>query len=221
MFRCTIALLTLITVAATAGAEDKAKKPLGTWVREAGENKVTFAIKADKITSSIKMQNGDLVVESTYEVTKEGDDIVGKLETNFKVPFQDGKDGTFKAWFGGPKKWAIEIEADLKVPGFKKGHIGGSADGSGDFQVHGELEGDGSKFIQAASVRFGYKKGGWFFGGSVTLEGSVKPTLLSAPAARNWPGLMPGTLAGDLASTAVTQSPSSLSSDRPMFSGCG
>src|SRR5437899_1766447 len=99
MLRCTIAVFTLIIVNTTAHAEDKAKKPLGTWVREAGENKVTFAIKADKITSSIKMQNGDLVVESTYEVTNDGElkAKVTKVEKNeIGAQIEEGHKFSFK-----------------------------------------------------------------------------------------------------------------------------
>jgi hypothetical protein len=73
MFRSTIAVLALVVVTATAGAEDKVKKPIGTWVREAGEAKLTFAIKADKFIGTVHTQNGDLFVEATYEVTKDSE----------------------------------------------------------------------------------------------------------------------------------------------------
>ena len=50
-----------------------AKKPLGTWTREAGGWKIKFVIKEDEMT--IKLEDGDgntIEIEAAYAVTKDG-----------------------------------------------------------------------------------------------------------------------------------------------------
>jgi hypothetical protein len=99
MYRSTIAVLGLFVVAAFAAAEDKVAKPLGTWVRETGENKVTFVIKADKLTGNVHVQDGDLIVEATYEVTKDGElkAKITKIEKNeVKAQIEEGSKFSFK-----------------------------------------------------------------------------------------------------------------------------
>jgi hypothetical protein len=71
MVRSVLALSALIVVCAAAYAQDKVKKPIGTWVRENGDNKVTFLIQNDKLTATLHTGNGDLVVQTTYEVDKD------------------------------------------------------------------------------------------------------------------------------------------------------
>ena len=79
MIRTTVGILALVLVTAVAFADDKVKKPVGTWTREAGDMKITFAIKADKMTVTFHGPNGDLVVVSSYEVPKEGE-VKGKID---------------------------------------------------------------------------------------------------------------------------------------------
>jgi uncharacterized protein (DUF2147 family) len=78
MYRIAIAAFAFVVLAATIAAEEKANKPLGTWTREAGEAKITFAIKAEKLTVTIHTPNGELVTDASYEVTKDGE-LKGKL----------------------------------------------------------------------------------------------------------------------------------------------
>jgi hypothetical protein len=99
MFRSTIAVLAFIVVTATAGAEDKVKKPIGTWVRESGENKVTFVIKDDKMIATLHTDNGDLIVEASYEVTKDGEVKckITKIEKNeLGAQIEEGHTFSFK-----------------------------------------------------------------------------------------------------------------------------
>jgi len=99
MYRSTIPVLGLFVVAALAAAEDKVTKPLGTWVRESGDNKVTFVIKADKLTGTVHMQNGDLIVEATYEVTKDNElkAKITKIEKNeLGAQIEEGSKFSFK-----------------------------------------------------------------------------------------------------------------------------
>jgi len=99
MIRITIAALVLVVATVSALAEDKVAKPIGTWVREAGEAKVTFAIEKDKLTGTVHTQNGDLVVEASYEATKDGElkakvtkvvknDVGGQIEEGHKFSFK-------------------------------------------------------------------------------------------------------------------------------------
>jgi hypothetical protein len=106
MVRSVIAALALVFVTSTAGADDKVKKPIGTWVREAGENKITFVFKDKTVTATVKLNNAELVVEASYEATKDGEikstitkivknDVGMPLEEGFKFSFkhkiEDGK----------------------------------------------------------------------------------------------------------------------------------
>jgi len=99
MVRSVIAVLALVVVTATAGAEDKVKKPVGTWVRDAGENKVTFAFKDKTLTATVKLNNGELVVEANYEATKEGEikaTITKIVKNDVGVQLEEGNKFSFK-----------------------------------------------------------------------------------------------------------------------------
>jgi len=99
MVRSVIALLALVVVTATAGADDKVKKPLGTWVRENGDNKMTFVIKDDKLTGTLHTGNGDLIVQTTYEVDKDSvlKAKITKVEKNdIGAQVEEGHTFTFK-----------------------------------------------------------------------------------------------------------------------------
>jgi hypothetical protein len=99
MLRTLIATLVLVTVAATVGAEGKTKKPVGTWVREVGDNKITFVIKEDKVTTAVKMPNGDLAVEASYEVSKDGElkaKITKVVKNEIGAQIDEGSKFSFK-----------------------------------------------------------------------------------------------------------------------------
>ena len=139
MVRSVIAMLALVVVTATAGAEEKVKKPLGTWVRENGDNKITFVITNDKLSATLHTGNGDLVIQTTYEVDKdsvlktkitkvEKNDIGAQVEEghtfSFKFKIADGtmtvsdlkdKDGNDPG--EGPKSL---VEGDYKKEKDKK-----------------------------------------------------------------------------------------------------
>ena len=54
-------------------AEEKAAtKPVGTWVRESGGNKLSFAIKAEKLTITVSSSEGTVTAEAAYGVTADG-----------------------------------------------------------------------------------------------------------------------------------------------------
>jgi hypothetical protein len=139
MVRSVIAVLALVVVTATAGADDKVKKPLGTWVRENGDNKITFVITNDKLSATLHTGNGDLVIQTTYEVDKDSvlktkitkvdkNDIGAQIEEghtfSFKFKIADGtmtvsdlkdKDGNDPG--EGPKSL---VEGDYKKEKDKK-----------------------------------------------------------------------------------------------------
>ena len=139
MVRSVIAVLALVVVTATAGADDKVKKPLGTWVRETGDNKITFVITNDKLSATLHTGNGDLVIQTTYEVDKDSvlktkitkvdkNDIGAQIEEghtfSFKFKIADGtmtvsdlkdKDGNDPG--EGPKSL---VEGDYKKEKDKK-----------------------------------------------------------------------------------------------------
>jgi len=99
MFRSTMAVLGLFVVAGLAAAQDKVVKPLGTWVRDTGDNKLTFVIKADKFTATVHTQNGDLIVEASYEATKDGElkAKITKIEKNeVGAQIEEGSKFSFK-----------------------------------------------------------------------------------------------------------------------------
>lgn len=70
--------LLLAAPLAPARAEDKpkakaVKKPVGTWVRKVDETTLTFVIKEDGMTITVKDGNGGtLEIEADYGVTKDG-----------------------------------------------------------------------------------------------------------------------------------------------------
>jgi hypothetical protein len=73
MLRSAVTVVVALVVVAAAGAADApAKKPIGTWARGLGENKVTFQFKADSLTCVITNGSATLEVEADYGVTKDG-----------------------------------------------------------------------------------------------------------------------------------------------------
>jgi len=99
MVRSVIAMLALVVVTATAGAEEKVKKPLGTWVRENGDNKITFVITNDKLSATLHTGNGDLVIQTTYEVDKDSvlKTKITKIEKNdIGAQVEEGHTFSFK-----------------------------------------------------------------------------------------------------------------------------
>jgi hypothetical protein len=67
----TAALALTLVCAMPLAAADEVKKPTGTWTKKAGEITVTFTIKGDGLTVSLK---GDGKIEATadYGVSKDG-----------------------------------------------------------------------------------------------------------------------------------------------------
>jgi len=99
MLRFALASLTVAIVMVAATADDKVKKPVGTWMREAGEAKVTFAFKSDKLTTTIHTPNGDLVVEAKYEATKDGEikgEITKIVKNEIGAGLEEGAKFAFK-----------------------------------------------------------------------------------------------------------------------------
>jgi hypothetical protein len=113
-----------------------------------------------------------LPLEKTeLEIHKDGEDITGSVESEFKIPFGTDKKGKLKVTFGGPQRWSVELTAEIKPPGFKAGLIHGFVDANGHFEVGGSLQAEGDKLLRAASVRLGYSEAkGFYIGGSVTLR---------------------------------------------------
>ena len=99
MVRFVMAVLALVVVITTAGAQEKVKKPIGTWVRDTGENKVTFVIKDKMMTVTLHTGNGDLVVEASYEVNKDGEvkSKITKIDKNeLGAQIEEGSTFSFK-----------------------------------------------------------------------------------------------------------------------------
>ena len=74
MKRCVTAALAaaLLAGAALGGGDAPAKKPLGVWVRTAGDNRVEFHIKADRLRTVLAVQGARLEVDADYGVSKDG-----------------------------------------------------------------------------------------------------------------------------------------------------
>jgi hypothetical protein len=74
MMRCAIVALTalLLTGASLPGGETKAKKPLGTWSRSAGELEVKFQIKEDTLKCTISGMGLTIDVDADYAMSKDG-----------------------------------------------------------------------------------------------------------------------------------------------------
>ena len=106
MLRTAMTTLALLLLAAPAFADDKekAKKPLGTWVRQVGDNKVTIVLKDDAMTFTMTAEGNSLSVAAKYEL-KDGllKGSITKIEKNevgaqvdegdkfsFKVKVEDG-----------------------------------------------------------------------------------------------------------------------------------
>ncbi|HKI35263.1 MAG TPA: hypothetical protein VKA46_25625 [Gemmataceae bacterium] len=74
MTRWVIAALVVgVICAAPLAAAEPAKKPVGTWTKKEGETTITFRIKADGLTASLKGE-GDRKIEVTadYGTSKDG-----------------------------------------------------------------------------------------------------------------------------------------------------
>lgn len=106
MLRTVMTTLALLVLAAPAFADDKdkAKKPLGTWVRKLDDNKVTIVLKDDTMTFSMSANGQELSVAAKYEL-KDGllKGTITKIEKNevgaqvdegdkfsFKIKVEDG-----------------------------------------------------------------------------------------------------------------------------------
>jgi Domain of unknown function (DUF4157) len=144
------------------------------WL-ESGNAHVAFKDgKLDSAGGKITLKKPPLLPleKLTFEIEKRDQQLHGELNTEFEIPFgEDHKKGRLKATFGGDEGWSVAIDADIKPPGFKEGHLGGKVDGNGTWDVHADLHADGNKHIQAASLRTGYEeKRGFYLGGSVTLK---------------------------------------------------
>src|SRR5262249_28308307 len=114
-------------------ADDKVKKPVGTWVREVGDTKITFAIKADKMTVTFKTPNGDLVVLSSFEVPKEGElkGKIDKIEKNdIEANIQEGHKYSYR----------YKIADGTLTISDLKGNDGNDADEGAKSQVEGEYK---------------------------------------------------------------------------------
>ena len=72
LVRAASILCCLVLVSASFAEEKVTKKPLGTWVRESGGNKLVFAIKAETMTIQMKTPEGNFVAQANYGVTSDG-----------------------------------------------------------------------------------------------------------------------------------------------------
>jgi hypothetical protein len=100
MLRTVTMTLVLAVLAAPALADDKdkAKKPLGTWVREVGDNKVTIVLKADNMIFKMVAGGNELSVAAKYEL-KDGElkGTITKVEKNeIGAQIEDGHKFSFK-----------------------------------------------------------------------------------------------------------------------------
>jgi hypothetical protein len=70
MLRIAMTTTALFLVAAPAFGDDKGKdkKPLGTWVRQVGDSKVTIVLKADTMTFTMTAEGNSLSVAAKYEL---------------------------------------------------------------------------------------------------------------------------------------------------------
>jgi hypothetical protein len=72
----TVALaMVLLLVGAAPGADEKEaskKKPVGTWKRTAGDNSITFTIKADTLHVVVKTGGDSKEIDADYGVSKDG-----------------------------------------------------------------------------------------------------------------------------------------------------
>ena len=84
LIRAALLACCLVVPTAAHAAEKVAKKPVGTWMREAGGNKLRFAIKAETLTISLTTAEGSVAVEAAYGVTSDGTlfGVLTKVEKN-------------------------------------------------------------------------------------------------------------------------------------------
>jgi hypothetical protein len=82
--RAALIVCCLVVPTFAHSAEKAAKKPVGTWVREANGNKLRFAFKADTLTISLTTSDATVAVEAAYGVTADGTlfGILTKVEKN-------------------------------------------------------------------------------------------------------------------------------------------
>ena len=134
MLRIALTTLALLVLAVPALADDKdtAKKLVGKWVREVGDAKVTFEIKADKMITTLHTPNGDLVVQSAYEVSK--DELKCKLTKIEKNEIGAGVEEDHKFSF----KFKLE-DGTLTISELK-GNDGNEAGGEAKNLVEGEYK---------------------------------------------------------------------------------
>jgi hypothetical protein len=113
---CAVLGLALVcaSVAGAAEADKPAKKPVGTWARDAGGRTLTFTFKEDGLTIKLEDGSGNGVTVSTaYGVTG---------ETVFGVVTKVEKKGTE----GGPEKgdlfsFSVKVNKDVLTLGDLKG----------------------------------------------------------------------------------------------------
>lgn len=150
------------------------------WIEGGGVKVGLKKGKLDTVDGKLKIRKPPLLpLENTLlELHKNGEEIEGKLETKFPVPFGKGKKGDLTITFGGEKHWSVRIDAEIKPPGFKSGSVSGYADGDGHFKIGGKIEADNPKRIREGHLELGYDEGFFLKGGvtlklSDTLDGSV------------------------------------------------
>jgi hypothetical protein len=74
MLRGVMGTLTVLILLATTGAaqEKTVKKPLGIWIKDQGDAKVTFDLKAEQLYCIISGGGITLTIEADYGVSKDG-----------------------------------------------------------------------------------------------------------------------------------------------------
>jgi hypothetical protein len=134
MLRTALTMLALIVLSAPALADekDKAKKPLGTWVREVGDNKVTIVLKADTMTFTMTANGSDLTVAAKYDL-KDGllKGTITKVEKNeLGAQIDDGDKFSFK----------IKVEDNTLTLSELKGKDDNPVEGNAKDLIEGEYK---------------------------------------------------------------------------------
>jgi hypothetical protein len=73
-YTLTLAVLCLMAPAVMA-ADDAAKKPIGTWTKVLGDNKIVWTIKADGLTVVVTNGTNSIEVDCDYSLTKNGETV--------------------------------------------------------------------------------------------------------------------------------------------------
>ncbi len=68
----TLALLAVGTGTTLAAEESKTTRPIGTWVKDVGDNSITFHFKRDSMQVVLKNASGSCTVDADYGTTKSG-----------------------------------------------------------------------------------------------------------------------------------------------------